>query len=222
MQVICNGIDPREFRPDPGARESVRRELGISDSAPVLGLACRFHAQKDLPTFLRAASQLMNQRPDVQFVLCGAGLVWKNRALADLIRAAGVAGNCRLLGQRGDMPRLLAALDVAVSSSRGEGFPNSIAESMACGVVCVVTNVGESASLLGGTGRVVPPEDAEALCAACENLLSLSREERLQLGAAARRRIQEHFSLDVATRRYEELYAQVASGSLGRNRVCAA
>ena len=112
------------------------------------------------------------------------------------------------------MPRLTAALDVAsTAASYGEGFPNVIGEAMACGVPCVVTDVGDSAIIVGETGVVVPPKDPQALAGGWSQLLlDMSREERLQLGLAACQRIKERFSLGKIVEQYERLYESLVTG----------
>lgn len=212
MVVIPNGFDLEAFRPDPAARPVVRRELGIPAEAPLVGLIGRFHPQKDHRTFIGAAALLHEQMPDVHFLLAGTGVTWENEILAGWIRAAGIQERCHLLGRRDDVPRLMAALDVAASSSVGEGFPNIIGEAMACGVPCAVTDVGDSAQIVGDTGRVVAPGAPEALARALHELLAAGREERLRLGDAARRRIEEKFSISAVVARYEQLYEEVAAG----------
>ena len=212
MLVIPNGFDLRTFRPDPAARRSMRRELGLPDGALLIGLIARFHAQKDHRNFIQAASQLAAQLPDAHFLLCGEGITWENRTLAGWIEASGIRDRYHVLGPRNDISRVDAALDVATSSAAyGEGFPNIIGEAMACGVPCAVTDVGDSALIVGDTGRVVPPREPEALAAAWRALVDAGAEGRVRLGAAARRRIQEKFDLLVVVAQYERLYAELSS-----------
>jgi glycosyltransferase involved in cell wall biosynthesis len=212
MIVIPNGFDLTAFRPDPAARLSVRCELGIPAEAPLVGLVGRFDAQKDHRTFIRAAAQLHTQLPDVRFLFCGDGITWDNAELAGWIAAAGIRSHCHLLGRRNDVPRLTAALDLASSSSsHGEGFSNVIGEAMACGVPCVVTDVGDSARIVGETGGVVPPKDPHALARNWQTLLESSPEDKEQLGRAARRRIEEHFNLPAIVAQYEKLYGEIAA-----------
>ncbi|MCK9241490.1 glycosyltransferase, partial [Desulfocurvus sp.] len=164
VEVIPNGFDMHRFAPDPAARGSVRAELGVAPGAPLVGMVARFDPQKDHATFLRAARAVADARPDAQFVLLGDGVQADNPEMAALVRAAAPGLRPHLLGRRDDVARLAAALDVAVlSSAYGEGFPNVVGEAMACGVPCVVTDTGDSAAVVGGTGRVVPPRDAPAL-----------------------------------------------------------
>jgi glycosyltransferase involved in cell wall biosynthesis len=210
MAVIPNGFDLTSFRPDPEARESVRAELGLSPSALLVGLVARFDTEKDHGTFVAAAGRLHASRPDVHFLLCGEGIEPGNAALSAWIAAAGIAPCCHLLGPRDDVPRLTAALDIASLSSYGEGFPNVIGEAMACGVPCVVTDVGECAAIVGDTGRAVPAKDPQALVDAWRELVELGLASRARLGEAARRRIESEFDIAVIARRYSELWDEVA------------
>lgn len=155
LRVIPNGFDLAAFRPNPAARAALRQELGIPDQAPVIGVIARFDPQKDFRTFVEAAGRLRAVVPDAQFVLCGRDVDRTNRELMRWVEAAGVASGSHLLGERTDIPDVDAALDIATSSSSyGEAFPNAVGEAMACAVPCVVTEVGDSARIVGDTGRV--------------------------------------------------------------------
>jgi glycosyltransferase involved in cell wall biosynthesis len=108
------------------------------------------------------------------------------------------------------MPRLSAALDVACSSSAyGEAFSNVLGEAMACGVPCAVTDVGDSAYIVGDTGKVVAPNDPLALAGAVVELLELPAGRRLELGQAARLRMQQSFEIQAVVKRYEQLYTSL-------------
>ncbi len=116
-----------------------------------------------------------------------------------------------LLGLRTDIPRLTAALDIAVSSSAfGEGFSNSIGEAMACGIPCVVTDVGDAKYIVGDTGRIVPAREPQTLGSELIKLIEKPYEERVKIGAAARKRIEENFDINIIAHQYEELYLEVA------------
>ena len=216
MQVIPNGFDPAMFKVDPIARVSVRQELGLPEPTLLIGLVARFDRQKDHHNFIQAAARLVRHCPEVHFLLCGRDVTSENEKLRDWIRDAGIEHLCHLLGSRDDVPRLTAALDIATSSSLGEGFCNAIGEAMACGVPCVVTDVGDSAWLVGDTGRVVPPMNPAALADAWRDLIGDSGARR-ELGLAARRRVQDYFNLPVIVRQYERLYEEIAecADSLG-------
>ncbi len=212
MAVIPNGFDLERFRPDGEARIAVRRELGIEPDAPLIGLVARFDPQKDHRSFIRAAARLLESDRSAQFLLCGEGTNADNRELGEWIRAAGIGANCHLLGLRDDMARINAALDIAVSSSAfGEGFSNAVAEAMACGVPCVVTDVGDSSLMVEDTGRVVAPKDSDALAGALAGLLEIGAESRAKLGRAARRRIEENYSLPDIAARHLAFYRETLS-----------
>lgn len=211
MQVIPNGFDTDALRPDAAARAGVRAELALPGGAALVGWVGRFHAQKDPENFIRAAGLLKRKNPGVVFVLCGRGMAADNAELAGWVRAAGLGDSCRLLGERPDAPRLLAAFDVLVNSSRGEAFPLTLGEAMACGTPCVVTDVGDCAAVVGDVGRVVPPENPEALADALDAFLRLPAADRAAFALKARERIIGHFSIQ----RTAEAYAAVYREALG-------
>jgi glycosyltransferase involved in cell wall biosynthesis len=208
MSVIPNGFDVARFQPDPMARTALRDELGLAAEAQLVGLAGRFDPQKDHRSFVRAAG-ILAQRSPAHFLMCGSGVDRDNRELARWLRAAGCAERVHLLGLRRDMPRIIAALDIAVSSSISEGFPNVVGEAMACAVPCVVTDVGDSARIVDDTGWVVPPADPPALAAAIAEVLALSTAARTACGERARRRIAAHYSVTAVAARYGALYRSV-------------
>jgi glycosyltransferase involved in cell wall biosynthesis len=211
MCVIPNGFDVELFKPDPEARRAVRQELGLDGNALLLGLVARFDPQKDHASLIRASAKLRHRWPQSHFVLCGDDVTWENPELAGQIEEAGMRGRFHLLGRRHDMPRITAALDVAcLCSTYGEAFPNVLGEAMACGVPCVVTDVGDSAAIVGDTGIVSLPGDARALAGAIERLLEMGKDARQRLGQAARERVRVNFSLHSIVERYQDLYCQVA------------
>jgi glycosyltransferase involved in cell wall biosynthesis len=214
LEVIPNGFNLERVRPDHAARASVRQELGLSEDALIIGMAARFHPHKDHRNFLRAAARLHRQMPEVHFLLCGLNITWENAQLAGWIDEAGLRSKCHLLGVREDMPRLFAGMDIAATSSLSEAFPVAIGEAMACGTPCVVTNVGDSALIVGNTGEVVPPGNPEALARAWHRLIEADAKIRQRLGMAARRRVQDHFALPMIVERYQALYERLAAGRL--------
>jgi glycosyltransferase involved in cell wall biosynthesis len=196
-QVIANGIDIDEFRPDAAARAAVRSELGISKDAIVLAHVARVDAMKDHGSFLAAMAAL----PDLFALLVGAGT-------ENLPRAP----NLFRLGRRCDVTRLFAAADFVVSSSRfGEGFSNVLAEGMACGLPAVATDVGDAKLIIGDTGLIVPPQNPDALAAAIRTLAAESVSMRAERGSRARAHIVENFAMRHTVERYVELYESLAS-----------
>ena len=208
--VIPNGFDLQQFRIDPESGQEVRAKLGLKGDSLLIGLVARFDPMKDHATFLAAASRLAQKNPRVIFILAGPGVTGENPFFQPYLRRADLSRRLLLLGFREDIPRLTAALDLATSSSFGEGFPNAVGEAMACGVPCVVTAVGDSAYLVGETGRVVPPRDPEALLRAWEELLALPEANRRKLGLQARRRMEACFDLGRVALEFEDLFREVA------------
>ena len=216
MIVIPNGFDLSAFHADTTAYQSVRRELNLPETVRLIGLAGRFHPQKDHPGFIRAAGLLVRRFSEVSnaphFVLCGGDVTPQNATLQSAIAETGVPEQFHLLGRRDDIPRLMAGFDVyCSSSSNGEGFPNVVGEAMACGVPCVVTDVGDSAVVVGETGLVVPPEQPDTLAEALYRLLSEAGLERVRRTQAARKRVEENFALPLIARRYENLYREMGA-----------
>jgi glycosyltransferase involved in cell wall biosynthesis len=203
---IPNGIDTVQFQPNLPSRGTLRNELGLSQDVLLIGLIARFDPMKDHENFLRAASLLAGRLPDVHFVLAGNRVEPTNMFFRSYLDQGELHGRLHLLGQRDDISDLMAALDIASSSSYGEGFPNTIAEAMSCGIPCVVTDAGDSAYLVDKTGIVVPPKDPQALADGWQRMVALGMDGRNVLGAAARQRIQRYFQQEETTRQYEQLY----------------
>jgi len=209
MVLIPNGYDLIRFQPASQAPERLREALGLHPGRRLIGMAARHHPQKDHVTLLKAAAMLFQTRPDVDLALCGSGMDASNEALMADIAAMDVGDRVHLMGEMRDMPAFFGGLDLStLSSSHGEGFPNVIAESMACATPVVATAVGDSAEIIGEEGWIVPPSDPEALAGAWLEALALSPEEREKLGFKARTRIRERFSIQSMVARYEELYLQ--------------
>jgi glycosyltransferase involved in cell wall biosynthesis len=205
--VIFNTVDPSLFVPSEAARADIRAELGLPENAFLIGLVCRYHPMKDHANFLQAAAHLLQEYPDIHFALVGTGVVKENESLYQTIEQLGISHRTYLLGERSDMPRITAALDIASSASAyGEGWPLIVGEAMSCGVPCTVTDVGDSGLIVGNTGWVVPPKNPEALAKAWQESIELGAEGREALGKAARTRVIECFSLDSVVASYERLY----------------
>lgn len=211
LQIIPNGFDLDQIKPDPAGGICVREELGIPARALVIGMAARFHPHKDHRNFLLAAARLHKEMPEIHFLLCGLHVSWGNAQLAKWIDAAGIRDRCHLLGTRQDMPRVFAAMDIATSASRSEAFPIAIGEAMACGTPCVVTDVGDSALIVDQTGVVVPHGDATALTEGWRKLIQAGPMIRRWLGTEARNRIGNHFALPAIVERYQAIYGELAA-----------
>ncbi len=217
--VIPNGFDNSLFVPSIEARLSVRAELDLPEKSFLIGLIGRYHPMKDHANFLQATALVLKSHSDLHFLMVGKGVDRDNQTLHKLIQELGIFNQTHLLGERSDIPRLTAALDIASSASAyGEAFPLVLGEAMSCGVPCVVTDVGDSSWIVGDTGRVVPPRNPEALSNAWKELIIISSEDRKTLREAARARIMEHFSLESVVVNYEDLDENVRSKKTERFR----
>lgn len=209
LSVIPNGYPLDEFKPDAGKRAAFREMLGISPETVVFGNASRYDPQKDHGSLVKAFGMLKKSRPysDILLLMCGRNVDEKNMVLALEIRENGVADRVQLLGKQSDMPSFMNALDFLVlSSSHGEAFPNVVAEAMACGKPCIVTNVGDAGAIVGATGWVVPPSEPEMLAGAMldalrENEMVLRERER-----SARERVVRHYGIENMAEMYMTLW----------------
>jgi glycosyltransferase involved in cell wall biosynthesis len=206
--VIPNGylVPPAGAGPQ---QRPLRRELGLPEDALLIGSAGRNSDQKDYPTFIAAAAIIAAQVPEAHFVVMGRQLDWNNVELARLARETGHASRFHLLGERRDIADCLAALDIFCLHSIQEGFPNVVAEAMAMGTPCVVTDVGDAALLVGETGTVVEPRQPAQLAAALLALVTAGPDRRRSIGRQARRRIEEHFSIAAVAEQFARLYRDV-------------
>jgi len=220
-EIIPNGFDLKKFKPDEHARTDLLEELGLSyetsgtaknqsdDFFVFIGLIARLDPVKDHETFVKAACKLVKDRPESHFIMAGKGVEPENESLIRQIPET-LLGHFHLLGERNDIARITAGLDIAcLTSAYGEGFPNTVGEAMACEIPCVVRAVGDSAIIVADTGIVVPSKDHMALSAAWEKLIDLKTEGRKKLGMAARERICSHFELSHIVEQYEELYSEL-------------
>jgi len=205
IEVIPNGIDLGRLPPFSLDRRAARSAAGLRRDRRLVAGVGRLDAQKDFPTFLRAAAMIAAEVPDVDFLVVGEG--GERAALEALARRLGLGARVVFTGLRHDVPRLLAAVDVFALTSLYEGFPNVLLEAMATGAVAVATDVGGCRELVtsGETGLLVPPRAPAAVAAAVGRVLrdpALAR----RLATAARQRVEGTFSIDVMARRTMDAY----------------
>jgi len=170
--VIPNGVDTEKFRPEQEARGRLRSEWGVTERDHVVGIVGRLSPVKDHPNFLKSAALLVKEQNNIRFACVGDGPAEYRRTLQALAEELGLKESIIWNTARQDMTSVYNALDVLVSSSNSEGLSNVISEAMACGVRCVVTDVGDSAWVVGDTGEVVPSKDPVALKDAVQRLLN--------------------------------------------------
>jgi glycosyltransferase involved in cell wall biosynthesis len=204
--VIPSGVDTARFKPDRAAGKAKRQAWGIGDDTVLVGLVGRLDPMKDHRTFLEAAALVAREDPATRFVCVGGGAPDEAAELRKLADEYRIGPRVTWAGECDDMPDVYNALDIACSASSGEGFPNAIGEAMACGVPCVVTDVGDSAILVGNTGIVVPPNDPQALA---EGLSKCKGSLRLAPAANPRSRIEHDFDVSALVDRTEAALASL-------------
>jgi glycosyltransferase involved in cell wall biosynthesis len=204
--VVSNGIDVMKFRRNTADGARFRDEHGIAAKERVILMVARFDPMKDHATFLRAAALLRRDCASVRFVLVGSGPAEYEAELRKLASSLDLGLDVVWAGSRNDMATVYSGADILTLPSRfGEGFPNVVAEAMACGVPCVVTNVGDARDVVGPIGAVVEPQNHEALSAAWRDMLSLPATEFDAIRRHARERIATHFDTDTLARRTSTL-----------------
>lgn len=209
--VIPNGLSIPEQNSDPGHRGQLRSSLGIPHHARVVGHVGRDDPQKDHRTLFAAFDQVATRQPAAILLLIGSGLSvgspyfeglasrypWKDRIVA--------------LGPRDDVPTLMAAMDAFLLTSLGEAFPNVVAEAMASGVPCIVTDVGDAAEIVGDTGWVRQAGDVDGLASDLESALNEPTSGRATRQEACRRRILENYALSRMVSAYDQVWGRACS-----------
>lgn len=208
--VIPNGIDVNRFKPDWEARRRVRLKWHVEDAQPIIGMVARMDPMKDYQTFLGAAARLAQQRSDVRFACIGDGAPGVRASLVKMSNDLGLSG--KVIWEAGieNINDIYCAFDImSLSSAYGEGFPNVIGEAMACGVPCVVTDVGDARQVVGSTGFVVPPSNAKELAEGWNRMLNWFPRRREEIAKTCRERIVGQFSNRTLASRTESVLVEL-------------
>lgn len=209
IRVIPNGINSKTCKPDPEAGIQIRHEWRIPQTSLLIGIIGRVDPTKDYSTFLHACSKLVEKQRFVRFVCVGDGQPEYREKMIQMSKACGLTDHMIWSPARNDMPAVYNALNICCSSSIYEGFPNVIGEAMATGIPCVVTDVGDSADIVGDTGKVVPTGQPEVLAEALQQLIDLPEEDRQALGALARQRIEARYAVEKMVCETQKVFDQL-------------
>ena len=211
MKVIPNGIDTKLFKPDHPSGFRLRDEWGIDEKTVSIGLVGRLDPMKDHTTFLQAVKIFNREERSVRFVCIGDGKEPYKSEIHSLCRRLGLNGSLIWAGERCDMTAVYNSMDIVTSSSSfGEGFPNVIGEAMACGVPCVVTDVGDSAIIVGETGIVVPPKDPQALADGWRSMLKRLNDKSYSIKEMARARIVSHYNSKIFIQKTSKMFLSLS------------
>jgi glycosyltransferase involved in cell wall biosynthesis len=205
--VIPNGFDVDAHKRDQHESAAARERLNIAKTAFVIGMVTRDHPMKAHHKFLEAAARFVAAGGDAEFLLAGRGITADNDYLTGTIARLGLESRTHLLGELADPSAAYRAMDVlALTSEWGEAFPNVLGEAMSFEIPCVTTDIGDSANIVGESGIVVPIGDAEGIARAFGDLQSMGEAGRHRLGALARTRVVENYSMREICQRFNRLH----------------
>lgn len=212
--VIPNGVDTDRFRPDSSARLTVRQELGLSPSTPLIGIVAALRPEKNHAMFVDVAARIRDRFPSAHFVIVGDGP--ERPTIEAEIARQQLGDRVHLLGSRSDVPRLVAAMDIFLLTSLNEASPVSILEALSCRVPVVSTRVGSVAESIqeDWNGFTVDVGDSESMARRVGSLL-LSADLASSFGMNGRNHVVSRSSLDAMVKGYEELIATVYWTKLG-------
>ncbi len=208
--VVYNGIDPLQMQPRPGDRARMRRQLGLSDEHILVGNVSGLRRIKGVDLFVEAAALAYRRDRRLRFVLVGDGEL--REEIEAQVKHAGLESVFLLPGAANDVRPYLAAMDIAVLCSMGEGFSNSLLEYMAAELPIIATDVGGNREALGGSGILIPAGDLEGLVGAIRTLLDPA--VRGTYAAQALKAVQ-RFDVKFAERKMQEIYWAHLGNHLG-------
>lgn len=208
MLVVPNGFDITAREHAATLREAWRREQGVARSEVVIGWVGRFNPDKDVHAFVKAGAAVTTDEGSARIAMVGRGLEHGNEELMHWIQAAQPREPFLLLGEKSDTAACFCGFDVFALSSRNEAFPNVVAEAMAAGLPCVVTDVGDVRFLVEDAAQVVGAGDVAAMT---RELLSLVRDPALResVGQKALQRVSEQFSMEACAQKFHKVYQEV-------------
>jgi glycosyltransferase involved in cell wall biosynthesis len=206
---IPNGYDTSTFVRDPAAGLAFRARYGIAPTCPVVLTSAKLTRNKGHDVAIEALDRVSREGIDLVYVICGDGS--REAELRGLAAERPFPTIFTGLLDSQEMVAALSAADVVVHPALQEIFPNAVGEAMSCGCAVIAADAGGTGELLGSDGRtgvLVPPDDPDTLADAVQLLLA-DRELREEIGAAARRRIEEKFPLSRMIDGYESGLARV-------------
>ena len=206
LAFIPNGVDPSIFSYSELGRDNIRKELNIDDHKILVGCIGRFDVQKNQLGFLKTITDIQSLGMEYHFVFVGRGNDNQNQDMQEIINTSKIGKNITLLGERDDIANILSALDIYAMPSKGEAFPVSLCEAMACEIPCIATNVGDVQFILGDIVQTVDINKFETFSQAITELGSMAPKLRKQLGKKLKNRVLDNFSIGIVAQLHLELY----------------
>jgi len=208
--TIPNGIDLSRIDSELSLvdRSSIRNSIGLSDSQVAILTVARFHKQKGHQYLLDAILELKDDYPEAVFIFVGHGEL--EQEIASFIKGNNLEDHVRLLGARNDVPAIMNSCDIFILPSLWEGMPNTVLEAMSVSMPTIATSVDGTPELIidRSHGVLIPSKNSGAIKQEIEFMLNNS-EFRKSLGVAARKRIEDVFSLEKTTKSFADLYKKL-------------
>ena len=207
LYLIPNGYDLSILKPNKIQRLNFRKKIIIKKKIPLIGIVARYDLAKDHEKLINALSIIRLKNINFLCFLVGSNINKNNINLVSKIKKLQLNDSVKLLGRSSNISQVMNGLDIHVLSSIREGFPNVVAEAMCCGTPCVVTDVGDSAFIVGKTGWVVPPQNISKLATAIEQALSeVGTKKWKKKCNQARLRIKKNFDISKMIKSYNKIW----------------
>lgn len=209
--LIPNGYDLSILKPSKLQKRFFKKKYKIKKSTLVIGNIARYDPKKDHLNLLNSLSIVRSKNINFICILAGSNIDRNNISLVTKIKELKLSNYVKLIGQKDNIIEIMNGLDIYIqSSSYGEGFPNVVAEAMACGVSCVVTDVGDAAFIVGKTGVVVPPNNSIQLANALEKTIrKIGTKDLKNKSYKSRLRIKENFDIIKMIKLYNKSWIDV-------------
>jgi glycosyltransferase involved in cell wall biosynthesis len=208
MEYVPNGYDIQKFRPSPLKKSIFRKKIDMNNQVTLLGCVARFHPQKDHKNLIHALNILKRNKIFFRCILVGFGINKKNKILVNLIKEFDLDNEIILLGSQNNINRIMKKIDIHILASEyGEAFPNVVAEAMASGTPCVVTDVGDSSLIVGKTGWTVKTRNSKSLANSIMKAIKKSKSKEWNYQCqAARNRIVNKFTIKKMINNYNKIW----------------
>lgn len=204
--VIGNGFDIEKFNINLNYRDNYRYKNKINDHF-IIGNISRYHPMKGHDILIKSISIILNKHKNIHLYLYGKDVNIYNKKLTKQINDLNLNFNVHLMGSVDEVEKIIPAFDLSVISSKwGEGFSNFLGESMACGVPCISTNIGDSAYIIENNNFIVAANDADNLANAIFKYIQLNANEKKNISINLRTKIEENYSALKISKKYYNLY----------------
>ena len=208
VDTIPNGVDPEQFRPDPGRRSEIRKKLNISDKAPVLITVAALQGRKGINKVLDVVSLVKKTLPDIRYIVCGDGNEKDRESFFSKVKSLELESNVLFMGNQKDVSGFYNAADLFVFLPEFEGFGIVALEAMASQLPIVVSHGSAFPEILADGGGIMVDPDASVAAAETVSKLLKDREQHAQLGKAGRSSVLKKYSWDAVASQFESLFEQ--------------